>query len=71
MGYFFDPEKFKVARQIKSLSQQEMASVIGVSPQTISNIETGKTIPNIETLLKICNEYGFHPRFFFDETVGQ
>lgn len=67
--FFFSAERFKQVRDIKDLSQVDMANDLGISPATIVNIETGKNEPTVATLLKVCNRYGFHPRYFFVESV--
>ena len=47
-------EKMKTARQIKKLSQAELAKLIGVSRQTINMIESGEYNPTLALCLKIC-----------------
>ena len=39
----------------KSLSQENIADVLGVTPSTISKIEAGKTKAKFETIVQICN----------------
>jgi len=38
--------RIKVARAEKSLSQEELAKLVGVTRQTISSIETGQYCPS-------------------------
>lgn len=47
-------EKLKDARKQKGLLQSELGKLIGVRTQTISNWETGKSEPNLETVNKLC-----------------
>ena len=47
-------EKLKAARKQKCLSQAALGKLIGVRTQTISNWETGKSKPNLETVNKLC-----------------
>ena len=47
----------KAARVNAGLSQEEAASQVGVSRQTITNYETGKTAPDIKTLRKLADLY--------------
>ncbi len=42
------------ARQIKKLSQGELASKLGVNQPYISSIESGRGNPSLNTLLKIA-----------------
>jgi putative transcriptional regulator len=46
--------KLKVARAEKNISQQELASQVGVSRQTISAIETGQFNPSAKLALILC-----------------
>jgi putative transcriptional regulator len=43
----------KALRQEKSISQDELASILGVSRQTINSIETGKFDPSLKLVIKI------------------
>lgn len=45
-------------RTKNSMSQQQAASWLGVSYQTVANIETGRTNPSKKTLRKLCNVVG-------------
>ena len=47
-------EKMKQARLKKSLSQTELAKIIGVSRQTINMIENNDYNPTVALCLKIC-----------------
>lgn len=47
----------KKIREEKKMSQQEVADLIGISQKTLSNMESGKTIPNIFQLVKIKEIY--------------
>lgn len=44
----------RVARGEKDLTQQQLASEVGVTRQTISLIEKGKYNPTLKLCLKIC-----------------
>ncbi|WP_349517462.1 helix-turn-helix transcriptional regulator [Leuconostoc mesenteroides] len=46
--------KLKVARAEKSINQNNLAKLVGVSRQTISNIETYEYIPSAKLALLIC-----------------
>lgn len=46
--------KIKSARTLAGLSQVYMAERLSVARQTYLDLETGKTEPKINTLLKIC-----------------
>ena len=58
----------KAARAEAGLSQGELASLVGVSRQTISSIETGQFNPTAKLALVICValDKKFEELFYFD-----
>ncbi len=48
----------KIERAIHDLTQQDLATAIGVSRQTINSIESGKYIPSTVLSLKISKVFG-------------
>ncbi|MBP5316233.1 MAG: helix-turn-helix transcriptional regulator [Bacteroidales bacterium] len=48
----------KVERAIKDITQQELASAVGVSRQTINSIEAGGYVPSAVLALKIARYFG-------------
>lgn len=61
--------RLKVARAEKSLSQSELAEMIGVSRNTISSIETGQFNPTAKLALIMCIalDKKFEELFYFEE----
>lgn len=59
--------RLKVARAERNLSQGDLASMIGVSRQTISSIETGQYCPSAKLALLLCAalDKTFEKLFFF------
>ena len=47
-------ERMREARQLKGISQTELAKLIGVSRQTVNMIENGDYNPTIALCLKLC-----------------
>ena len=47
----------KAARLNKGYKQDEAAKLIGVSPDTLSNYELGKTFPDVPVIKKIEEAY--------------
>ena len=45
-------------RNIKGISQEELAQIIGISRQAYAKWEQGKTIPDIEKCAKLASFYG-------------
>ena len=50
--------RLKVARAERSLSQEELAKLVGVSRQTINAIEKGDYNPTIKLCAAICRRLG-------------
>ena len=48
----------KVERAIKNMTQQDLATEIGVSRQTINSIESGKYVPSTVLALKMSALFG-------------
>ena len=61
----------KTVRRKAGLTQQELADEVGVSRQTIGNLESGATIPQHKTLVAILDRLGIEPRAaeFSDKTT--
>ncbi|ANJ15369.1 helix-turn-helix transcriptional regulator [Lactiplantibacillus plantarum] len=59
----------KVARAEKSLNQLQLAKLVGVSRQTISNIETGEFVLSAKLALFLCLalDKKFEALFYFKE----
>ena len=58
----------KEARAERGLSQQELASMVGVSRNTISSIETGQFNPTAKLALILCIalDKKFEDLFYFE-----
>lgn len=52
------PITLKAARMNKGYDQNEAAKLIGVSADTLSNYERGKTFPDVPIIKKIEEVYG-------------
>jgi transcriptional regulator with XRE-family HTH domain len=50
-------EKLKQARLASNLTQEELADRVGVSRQTISNWENGRSYPDIVSIIELSNIY--------------
>ncbi|NDC41170.1 MAG: transcriptional regulator [Chitinophagia bacterium] len=48
----------KVERAKKDITQQELATAIGVSKQTIHSIESGRFVPSTVISLKMAQYFG-------------
>lgn len=50
-------EKLRAARIAKNLRQSDVASLLNVKKNTISNWENGKSNPDIDSLVELCRIY--------------
>lgn len=55
----------KAARVNAGLTQKQAAQKIGISPTTLHNYESGKSVPNIATLQRIEDAYGVEYKDLF------
>jgi len=62
--------RMKDLRKKKGLSQKELAGYVGVTPSTISQIESCTIYPSIPALFKIGEVLGVEISAFFQSTVG-
>lgn len=46
--------KIKIQRAIRNITQEELASHIGVTRKTINTIETGKFVPSVVLAIKLA-----------------
>ena len=51
-------DRLRQARKARGLSLRHLASVLGVSPSLISQVETGRAKPSVNTLYALANELG-------------
>lgn len=61
--------RLKIARAEKNLSQKELATLAGVTRQTISSIETGQYCPTAKLALILCKvlNKNFENLFYLEE----
>ena len=59
-------KKLKELRLQSSLTQEKLASILGISRVNYTRYETGKVRPDYETLLKIVDYYDIGLDDFFD-----
>ena len=52
----------------KNLKQNEVAQMVHVEKSTISNYETGKTMPSYPVLIKLANLYQVNLDYLFGRT---
>ena len=58
--------KIKIQRAIKNITQEELASEIGVTRKTINTIETGRFIPSTVLALRLARFFGVKVEELFE-----
>ena len=58
--------KIRELRQSKKMSQKELAEVLNITPQAISKWELDKSLPDLETLVNLCDYFDIS----VDELLG-
>jgi len=58
--------RVQILRKRKQLSQEELASRIGIDTKSLSRLERGQHYPSLETLERIRTELGVELKDFFD-----
>lgn len=58
--------KIKAARIEKKLTQEQVAQLLGISRQTISNWENEKSYPDIISVIKMSECYNIFPCVMID-----
>lgn len=65
----------KYLREKTNLTQEDMAKLIGISRAAYNRIEKGRSLPKMETFLKICeillNEEGQEHRYIFLKVISR
>lgn len=51
------PEKLKAFRKTQGLTTAQVGSILNKTPSAITLWETGKALPDVNTLLKLCSIY--------------
>ena len=64
-------KRLKEARKKQKITQSEVAELLGVTKQTISNYETGNTYPPEKMLAKLCELYEVEPHIIKGNNSAQ
>lgn len=67
----FNPSRLSLARKRRRLTSKQFAELLGVSPVTVTRLETAKNDPDPETLDAIVRVLGFPREFFFGDDIDE
>lgn len=59
-------KKIKEKRLQQSLTQEQLAERVGISPKSLSQIELGNNFISAENLEQLCNALNIQPKNLFD-----
>ena len=59
-------KKIKEIRSKNKITQEAFSAMIGLETSSLSNIETGKSFPSMQTLLNIIEKFEVSPNDVFD-----
>ncbi len=62
-------EKIKELRINDNLSQEQLAEIIGMQPNSLTKIETGRTFTTAKILANICNHFNIEPSVLFSKHI--
>ncbi|MEG1891351.1 MAG: helix-turn-helix transcriptional regulator [Clostridia bacterium] len=62
------PNPFKNLRKAKGFSQKELGEIMHISQTSISQWETGRTLPDYKTLIAIADMYGVSTDYLLGRT---
>jgi Zn-dependent peptidase ImmA (M78 family)/DNA-binding XRE family transcriptional regulator len=60
----FDPQRLRVARQLRTMTRAELAAEVGVSAAAVGQWEAGDVKPKAQTLLQVANALAFPVAYF-------
>ena len=60
--------RLKEERQKANMSQIELSFAAGLSQNQVNCIEAGRNIPNLYTLIKLCDALKIRPEILFSST---
>ncbi|MBR1424430.1 helix-turn-helix transcriptional regulator [bacterium] len=59
-------KKIKEIRAKLQITQEAFSEMIGIETSSLSNIETGKSFPSMQTLINIVEKFSVDPQDFFN-----
>jgi Zn-dependent peptidase ImmA (M78 family)/DNA-binding XRE family transcriptional regulator len=67
----FAPSRLVIARRRRGYTQRQLASVVGLTAQSLSNAEKGRQIPEVENLRRIATVLDFPLDFFLGDELEE
>jgi len=65
----FNRQRLALARKRRKHTKKSLATAIGITPLTLTRLESGENQPEEDTIQKISKELDFPIQFFFDDDI--
>ena len=65
----FIQTRYAAIRNAHKISARKLSFELGQSSEYINQIENGKNLPSLESLLNFCDFFHISPAEFFDENI--
>ena len=62
-------KKIKMIREEHKLTQEDLAKILNVSRNAISNYETGTRTPDLNVIIELCNHFNIKLDSFFKDEL--
>ncbi len=62
--------KVKELRACEGITQEQFAESVGLQPQTIATIETGRSFVSADVLADFCNYFNVEPKIFLSKNIN-
>ena len=59
-------KKFKEIRKTAGITQDAFSELLGLETSSLSNIETGKSFPSMQTVINVIKKFNVNPVDIFD-----
>lgn len=57
----------RTIRRSRDMTQAELAFLLGICQCTLSNLETGRSIPTLEMMIRLCNIFKIRMDYFVSD----
>ena len=71
MDYLDLGMKIRQLRRQKSLTQEQLAEIAGISPSFLGHIERGTRVASVDTLVALCNALQVTPNYLLSASLNQ
>lgn len=69
MDTSFIAERITQLRLLHDISEHRMSLELGMGHSYVHAITSGKSLPSMDTFLRICEYFHISPRDFFDDSI--